>query len=308
MFIMVNFNRELYMKTLTVFTPTYNRAYCLDQCYQSLVRQTNQDFIWLIIDDGSTDNTEELVNSWMSEKKIEIQYHYQDNLGMHGGHNAAYRLIETELNVCIDSDDYMPDDAIALILSFWKKNGNDSYAGIVGLDGNKAGAILGTTIPDTIKECTLIDLYEKHKVTGDKKLVYRTEIVKKYPEYPIFEGEKFVPLGYKYLLIDQDYKLLTLNEILCTVEYLPDGSSLNILKQYKRHPKGFAFSRISEMEYAPSFFYRFKKAIHYIANNLMAKNFNFIKESPKIATTILAIPFGILLYLFIHLKTYERTK
>ena len=70
------------MKTLTVFTPTYNRAYCLDQCYDSLVRQTSHDFLWLIIDDGSSDNTKELVDSWVEEGKIDIQYHYQDNLGI----------------------------------------------------------------------------------------------------------------------------------------------------------------------------------------------------------------------------------
>ena len=97
------------MKKLTVFTPTYNRAYCLGNCYESLVRQTCQDFIWLIIDDGSSDHTKELVEDWKKENKIEIKYVWQENTGMHGAHNTAYEIIETELNVCIDSDDYMPD-------------------------------------------------------------------------------------------------------------------------------------------------------------------------------------------------------
>ena len=89
-------------------------------CYESLKRQTCKDFIWLIIDDGSTDDTKELVDSWILENKVEIRYYYQENQGMHGAHNTAYEKIDTELNVCIDSDDYMPDDAVEKIVSFWK--------------------------------------------------------------------------------------------------------------------------------------------------------------------------------------------
>ena len=99
------------MATLTVFTPTYNRAYILQRCYESLVRQTSKDFIWLIIDDGSTDNTKSLVDQWIKEKnEFEIKYVYKENGGMHTGHNKAYELIDTELKVCIDSDDFMPDN------------------------------------------------------------------------------------------------------------------------------------------------------------------------------------------------------
>ncbi|SHI35503.1 glycosyltransferase family 2 protein [Aquimarina spongiae] len=292
------------MKTITVFTPTYNRAYCLDQCYQSLIRQTNQDFLWLIIDDGSSDNTEELVNSWIAENKIAIQYHFQENLGMHGGHNAAYRLIETELNVCIDSDDFMPDDAIEKILENWEKiKGKDNFAGLVGLDANTKGDIIGTKIPDHLTETRLYDLYHKHGVLGDKKLVFRTEVVKKYPPYPIFEGERFVPLGYLYQLIDQDYKLLPVNEVFCIVEYLTDGSSMNMLKQYRRHPNGFAFSRKSRMKLGESFRERFKNAIHYVSCALFTKNGSFLTESPRKLITFLAIPFGVALNMYIRFKT-----
>lgn len=292
------------MKTITVFTPSYNRAYCLDQCYQSLVNQTNKDFIWLIIDDGSTDNTKELVQSWIEEDKVEIKYHYQENQGMHGGHNAAYRLINTTLNVCIDSDDFMPNDAIELILTHWNKiKDNKKFAGLVGLDADKEGTIIGTKIPYELKETTLYDLYNKHKVLGDKKLVLRTEVVKQYPPYPIFEGERFVPLGYLYQLIDQDYKLFPINEVLCIVEYMQDGSSMNILKQYRRHPRGFAFSRKSRMKLAQNFKDKFKNAIHYVSSAMFIKNGRFLNESPKKLTTLLAIPFGVLLNLYIRYKT-----
>ncbi len=292
------------MKTITVFTPTYNRAYCLDQCYQSMIRQTNQDFLWLIIDDGSSDNTKELVNSWIAEDKIAIKYHYQENLGMHGGHNAAYRLIDTTLNVCIDSDDFMPDDAIEKILNNWELiKDKPEYAGLVGLDSDSKGNIIGTSMPDGLEKTTLSDIYNKHKVQGDKKLVYRTEIVKKYPAYPIFKGERFVPLGYLYLLIDQDYKLYPVNEVFCIVEYLADGSSMNMLKQYRRHPQGFAFSRKNRMKLAKDFKELYKNAIHYVSCAMFTKNGSFISESPKKMATVLAIPFGVALNLYIRLKT-----
>ena len=86
-----------------------------------------------------TDDTKELVNSWIKENKIEIKYHWQENQGMHGAHNTAYELIDTELNVCIDSDDYMPDDAVEKILSFWNKYGSDNVSGMIGLDSNTDG-------------------------------------------------------------------------------------------------------------------------------------------------------------------------
>lgn len=292
------------MKTITVFTPTYNRAYCLHQCYNSLVSQTNKDFIWLIIDDGSTDDTESLVAGWVGEGKVDIKYHYQKNQGMHGGHNTAYELIDTPLNICIDSDDYMPDNAVDLILEKWKLiKDNPHYAGIVGLDADKSGNIIGTKFPKELKETTIYEIYHKHRVKGDKKLVYRTDVVKKYPKYPLYEGERFVPLGYLYQLIDQDYKLYPVNEVYCIVEYMPDGSSLNMLKQYRRHPKGFAFSRIAGMQYAKSFKDKFKNAIHYVSCAMFTKNGKFLAESPKKLTTLLAIPFGVLLNLYIRVKT-----
>ncbi|AXT59934.1 glycosyltransferase family 2 protein [Aquimarina sp. AD10] len=292
------------MKTLTVFTPTYNRAYCLHKCYESLVQQSNQDFLWLIIDDGSGDNTKELVESWIKDNKIAIQYHYQENLGMHGGHNAAYRLIETPLNVCIDSDDSIAEGAVQKILDSWQLIKDEpKFAGLVALDEDQDGKLIGTKIPEHIKETTLYDLYNTHGVLGDKKLVYKTEVVKQYPAYPIFKGERFVPLGYLYQLIDQDYKLLPLNEVLCVVEYMTDGSSMNMLKQYRRHPRGFAFSRKSRMKLAKNFKDKFKNAIHYVSSSMFIKNGSFFKESPKKFITFLAIPFGIALNLYIRYKT-----
>lgn len=289
-------------KTLTVFTPTYNRAYTLHLCYESLKRQTCRDFEWLIIDDGSTDNTRELVNRWMSEGEVRIRYHYQENQGMHGAHNAAYVLINTELNVCIDSDDYMADDAVEKIISFWRKHGNNNYAGIVGLDANPDGRIIGTKLPDNIRESSLSRLLTHYKVKGDKKFIYRSELTRKCPPYPIFDGEKYCPLSYKQILIDQEYPLLIMNEILCYVEYLPDGSSMNMIRQYVRNPQGFSFFRKVAMRYSPTLPDRFRECIHYVSSNIMLRNYKFLLESPCKLTNFFATPFGLALYFYIQRK------
>ena len=283
------------MKTLTVFTPTYNRAHTLPRTYQSLCDQACKDFEWLIIDDGSTDNTSEIVNQWISEADFPIRYIYQENQGMHGAHNTAYQNITTELNTCIDSDDYMPTDAVENIVSFWNKNRNNKYAGFIGLDQREDGSIIGTPFPNNMQETTLMGFYANGG-KGDKKLVYRTDVIKKYPEYPIFKGERYVGLAYKYMLIDQDYTMLTLNKPLVTVEYQEDGSSNTMWKQYWNNPRGFAFFRKTEMVVAPTFKRKFISCVHYVSSNLISKNKKFIKESPKKLLTILAIIPGIMLY------------
>ena len=106
------------MQTLTVFTPAYNRAHTIGRTYKSLCSQKCKDFVWLIVDDGSTDNTAELVKDWMSKDNgFEIQYIYKENGGMHTAHNVAYRNIHTELNTCIDSDDALSENAVEKIMA-----------------------------------------------------------------------------------------------------------------------------------------------------------------------------------------------
>jgi glycosyltransferase involved in cell wall biosynthesis len=291
-------------KTLTIFTPAYNRAHTLHLGYEALLRQTCNDFEWLIIDDGSTDNTRELVEGWIAEGKIDIRYHYQENQGMHGAHNTAYRLIETELNTCIDSDDYMPDDAVEKIVNFWKEHGNENVAGIIGLDRSTKGKIIGSLFPEEMKSTTLLDFYESGG-KGDKKLVYRTDVIKEIPEYPIFEGEKYVGLACKYYQIDKKYKLLTMNEVLCIVEYQEDGSSMNMFKQYKNNPRGFAYYRKQEMVFTKSLRRRFIVCAHYVASSIISKNRNFLFESPCKILTFIAIPVGWALYAYIMYKNYK---
>ena len=225
---------------------------------------------------------------------------------MHGAHNLAYRHIDTELAVCIDSDDYMPDDAVESILSFWDGVKNkEKYAGFMGLDITEDGKVIGTSFNEDYQEVEMLDYYEKGGA-GDKKMVYRTEVVKQYPEYPIFEGEKYVGLTYKDILINKDYKYLTFNKPLVVVEYQPDGSSMNMFRQYWKNPKGFAFYRLHEMQMAKSLKRRFMVNIHYVSSSIRAKDRCFIRKSPQKTLTISAIPFGIILYCLIRYKNRAK--
>lgn len=293
------------MKTLTVFTPAYNRAHTLVRTYESMCRQSCKDFIWLIVDDGSTDNTRAVVSSWIQDGVIDIKYVYQENQGMHGAHNMAYRNIETELNTCIDSDDWMPDDAVAKIIDFWHKNGSNQYAGLVGLDMTADGQIIGTGFSDS--HVNMTKYYDKGG-KGDKKIVYRTEVIKQYPEYPLFPGEKYVSLASKYFMIDQNYELLTLNEPLVIVEYQQDGSSLNMWKQYWRNPNGFIYDRKLVLSSKPRLLKRFKYCIHYISSKLIAKQYDIISDSPCKISTLLMLPFGAAFYGMIKQKVKKDSK
>ena len=290
------------MPILTVFTPAYNRAHTLGRTYESLKKQNSKDFVWMIVDDGSSDNTKVLVDEWkQEEKEFEIRYIYKENGGMHTAHNVAYENIDTELNVCIDSDDMMGENAVKKIIEKWHQVKEKGYAGIIGLDADFDGNVIGTGFPKDMEETTVIGYYANGG-SGDKKLVYRTDVIKQYPEYPVFEGEKYVSLAYKYRLIDQDYKMVVLNEVLCNVEYQADGSSNNMLRQYLKNPKGFAFWRKVCMQYPESTKRTFIECVHYVSSSIISRNRKFISESPKKGMTILAIPFGVLLTMYIKTK------
>lgn len=289
---------------LTVFTPAYNRAHTLHRTYQSLVNQDCKDFLWLIIDDGSSDNTRELVKRWQQiQNGFEIRYIYKENGGMHTAHNVAYENINTELNVCIDSDDMLAPGAVRKISEIWKKENNKKFAGIIGLDAYMdTGEVIGTGFPDGVKYSTLQAFYDAGG-TGDKKLVYRTDIMKELPPYPVFGNEKYVALGWKYLLCDLKYQMIVANEVFCNVEYQPDGSSNNMLKQYVNNPNGFAFVRKEYMKYLTKKDRIVKDCIHYCSSSLLIGNKNYIKESPRRFLTILCTPAGWLLSKYIRYKT-----
>lgn len=292
--------------TLTVFTPTYNRAHTLGRGYEALKRQTSKDFCWLIIDDGSTDNTHELVEGWIKEGLVPIEYYYKENGGMHTAHNEAYRHIDSELAVCIDSDDYMTDDGVELIISRWRKFGKERFAGMIGLDIFEDGYVVGTCFPKGLTECKTFELAPKYGVVCDKKYVYRSDVIKKYLPYPEIEGERYGTVNWLYQVIDHDYDMLCSNDRYCVVEYQPDGLSVNIFNQMKQSPRTRAIECNYHMKYQGYFIDRFKKSIQYVVCAILSKNKRFINEASSKFLVVAALPFGIGYYFYLKKKKLQE--
>ena len=294
------------MVPITVFTPAYNRADLLGRCFESMKRQTRKDFIWMIIDDGSKDNTREVVESWLREPlDFELQYHYKENGGLHTAYNEAIARIETELCVCIDSDDFMPDDAVEKILSFWEEHGSDEYAGIVGLDFYLDGNVIGDPLPDQ-KTVNLIDLHTgKYPiVNGDRTNVVRTELYRKFAPMKVFPGEKNFNPHYMHLQISQDYDFLVLNENLRFVDYQPQGMTNSMLWQYRNSPNSFAEIRKLYLSFPNSpLKYRLRHSVHLASSCFLAGHgLRSIKESPRKGLALLALPFGWALSVYIRTR------
>lgn len=292
-------------KTLTVFTPTFNRRELLTRCYESMCRQTNKDFVWMIVDDGSTDDTKKFADEWKKNSDLEIRYIYKDNGGLHTAYNVAIENIDTELCVCIDSDDFMPDNAVELILNFWDKYGSDEYAGIVGLDFNLDGKVIGDPLPNQ-KTVNLIDLFigKYDIVNGDRTNVIRTELYKSVAPMKVFPNEKNFNPHYMHLQISEKYDFLVLNENLRFVDYQSDGMTNSMLKQYKSSPNSFAEIRKLYLSFSgTSLKFKMKHSIHLVSSCILAHKLSFaFDESPYPIISALVLPLGVALSVFVRYK------
>lgn len=296
------------MNTITVFTPTYNRVLTLKRTYDSLLNQTNKDFEWLIIDDGSTDDTGTIVKSWIREAKIPIRYIHKVNGGLHTGYNMAIQNISTELCMCCDSDDYLPENAIEIILNVWHKKGSDQRAGIIGLD-----FISGQSIPIggyfTRDDITLhfLELENVLKHKGDVKMVHRTDILKPYVPMPSFSGEKnFNPI-YIFLQVNPNLDYIILNENICNVDYQPNGMSANIYYQYKNSPRSFAEIRKARIKHPK--IGRLRKIIdssHLVSSALLAHDIKVLRGMKDWWMLLVGIPVGIAIFALVLFKTRKE--
>ncbi|SDA41922.1 Glycosyl transferase family 2 [Butyrivibrio sp. INlla18] len=227
---------------ITVFTPTYNRAYRIEKLYESLKRQTSKDFEWIVINDGSTDNTNELFEKWLVEDNgFNIVYREVHNGGKHRAINLGVQIASSDAFFIVDSDDYLTTDAIELVDNWFLQIANDeTFAGVSGLRSDLAGNPIGgkPKICGEYVDCTNLQRHLYH-LLDDKAEVYKTHILKKYP-FPEFEGEKFVPESLIWDHIARDgYKLRWFERIIYICEYLEDGLTASSDKKFMDNPKGF---------------------------------------------------------------------
>lgn len=294
------------MKTLTVFTCTYNRKKLLSRLFESLKNQTSKDFEWLIVDDGSTDGTESQVKCWQENcDDIDIKYFYKTNDGLHTGYNLAIKNANSDICVCIDSDDFMPDDAVEKIVDFWNKNKSNEVGGFIGLNYNVNTKTFNTPKFENTDSVRPIDLLcENNSLKrGDRKFVVKTSLYKEVSPMRIFEGEKYFNPHYMILQISKEYKFLVSNDVYCNVDYQKDGMSANIWKQYYNSPKSFAETRKMYLSFDNlPFVFKVKNCIHYVSSCILAHKKIFEKGTKEKFLTFLCLPLGFAFSLLVKYK------
>ena len=286
------------MKLITVFTPTYNRASTLKRCYNSLIKQTSKNFLWQIIDDGSTDNTEKIVEQFISDNKLQIIYVKKENGGKASAINKSLEITTTDLWVCLDSDDYFFDTAIETYEKHYQLvKDSDVICGLFSLRSTREGSPMrGIDIPEDVTYDTQFNIRYKLKIEPEYVQVYKTKIISMY-RYPQFDGEKYVPLSYVQDQIDQDYKFLIFHEPTMVCEYRDDGITKNQKMLIKRNPKGYTAFKKQHIEIASDLLFKIKACITYDTGCILSRNFKsiFIESPSRILTTIFA-PIGLLDY------------
>ena len=222
---------------ITVFTPTYNRAYILPVLYHSLLAQTSSNFEWLIVDDGSQDNTKELIQQFVDEKQINIRYIYQPNGGKHSAINRGVQNAQGELFFIVDSDDNLSSNAIEVLQTEYKAIQSDvEFAGISGVRVDFDGHRIGGDFPYSRIDCSALEIRMKYGIKGDLAEAYKTDILKKYP-FPIYPSEYFVPEALIWNRIALHYKIRYINSPIYRCQYRSDGLTAQITRLRQKSPR-----------------------------------------------------------------------
>lgn len=301
----LSYQRGIYKKIMiTVITPTYNRGYILFQCYRSLLAQTDIRFQWLIVDDGSTDNTEEIVKEWIKENKIKIEYIKKQNGGKASALNLAIERLETKYAVCLDSDDIFFPQTVELAMDQLNEiESNDRYCGILALRNSPDGTVMGKrAIPSQYTEITAEDVFLRLNLRTELICFYKTDILKKY-RFPEFSEEKFVSPAWMQYKITQNYKFKTSWDKLCQCEYVADGLTKNKRKIIIKNPKGYTCVKRYSFNLAPTLKMKIKHGIMYDCGCILGGNKDWLDD---VQHRVLAIALMPVAYIVIKLR-YRQT-
>lgn len=284
---------------ITIFTPSYNRADLITRVYGSLVGQTNQRFEWLIVDDGSTDNTREVVEEINSkhESSFSIRYIYKSNGGKHSAINVGVQEAKGELFLILDSDDSLPKNALQIILQQYPLVKNEeNLAGVCGLMAHHDGTQIGSGFPKNPMFASSIEMRYAYRVTGDLMEVFKTNVLREFP-FPEINGERFCPEDLVWNRIAHKYKFYCFNEVIYYRDYLDGGLTDNIMRI--RH-----FSPLASMTYYQELYHapiplkeRIKAAINYWRFT-PSKYYGKVKEMYMMnLISLCVLPLGILMRL-----------
>ena len=300
---------------ITIFTPAYNRAHTLPKLYESLLKQTSKEFEWVIVDDGSTDGTEELVSGFKEFQKVssfkfqvsgavpfEIRYFKQENGGKHTAINRGLELAQGELFFIVDSDDYLTPDAVETILHDWEKVRDKNLCGISYLRGYSEDKVIGDQHTKDGEIANFVEMRYNRGIAGDKAEVWVTEIMKQYP-YPKYEGERFFGESWNFIQQSEEHDMLWRNKIIYLCEYLEGGLTQSGRALRIRCPRGGRDMSLIAMGPRFSMKVRLKNAMLYVAYCFFAKmSLKEMLNNGQRALSLLMLPAGWALYKYWNYK------
>lgn len=257
------------MPFISILTPTYNRGKLLLTLYESLRNLTFKDFEWLIVDDGSEDDTENYASSWIAynteNSEFSIRYIKKCNGGKHTAVNLGVQEANGELILILDSDDTLPSDSLATIVQYYGQcKSYKDCAGVCGLMAHHDGTLIGTGFPkEPMYESSLHFRYkDKITVTGDLLEVYKTSVMREFP-FPEIINEKFCPESLVWNRIAEKYKLLCFNKVIYYRDYLEDGLTSKIVRIRMKSPIASTMTYAEMLDYDISLKWKVKSAINY---------------------------------------------
>ena len=282
----------------TVFTPTFNRAYALHGVYESLLNQTYNDFEWIIVDDGSTDETHKLVESWINDDILTIKYFKQENQGKHVAHNLGVDNASGYLFLIFDSDDQCIPEALEMFKYYWEDipvKKRPMFSTLTFLCMDKNNKVIGRQFPKMVNDVQDFNEQQSMRSNGDKWGVNVTTLMKEY-KFPTFDGEKFIPEGIVWNRLSVKYSARFVNKPIKIVEYLNDGLTSNSSNIRLNSPHGATLAYKEQLDLKTSVFKKYKNAINYIRfsihGNLLKDLFNSVLKKPWL---ILFLPAGMFL-------------
>lgn len=282
---------------ITIFTPTYNRAKTIHRTYESLCRQTCRDFEWLVVDDGSTDNTEALFLQWQQETSFPIRYIKKANGGKYRAYNVGLREAKGEFFFCVDSDDWLPHYSVERIMTYRDQLKHDpKLAGITALKEYPDYKLIGRAYTTGLGLHSLYTL-ETMGEGGERSLVFKTTIAQQYP-FPEINDEKFMTESVVYDRMEQ-YQFIVSNDILTTCEYQQDGLSSDVRGLMLRNPSTYKLYFAQRIDLTPSLKERFTLALRYHAFRKICSHHYFQYSGPhKVLVTFASLFTPLMVYYY----------
>lgn len=288
--------------SISIIIPAYNRAHTLPRLFESIAKQSYACHEVIVVDDGSSDDTEALVNIWAEKSAWPVTYIYQENSGRHTAHNTGVLHASGELTFSVDSDDWLPEDSLAIVCETWEsipQAQRAQFAGVEGLCAFADGKVSGTLYPEDVFDSDYIRTRYEQGVYGDRKSALRTELLKDHL-YPVFKGEKHIRDSFIWKELALKYRTRYINKVVQFIEYQADGLSADPFKMRTGNPQGFAhyfYHDVTRFQKYSRFAVRHDSMVKFIRYSFLAGR-GIVEQRKQVAGLLwwLALPLGWIKY------------